>query len=83
LEQEDQGVHHTWLYSWPSFVKEIYICFGIPDVVAEATHSLDHLCMNSDNWIATYNVAFCKGITHRQFLITLSMSGEGEFKKEQ
>ena len=23
LEQENQGVHHVWLYSWSSFVKEI------------------------------------------------------------
>jgi len=58
LEQEDRGVHHAWLYSWPSFVKEMHTCFGIPDVVAEAAHSLDHLHMNPDDRIATYNVAF-------------------------
>jgi len=58
LEQEDQGVHHEWLYSWPSFVKEMHTCFGIPDVVAEVAHSLDHLHMNPDNRIAIYNVAF-------------------------
>ena len=58
LEQEDQGVHHAWLYSWPSFVKEMHTYFGIPDVVAEAAHSLDHLCMNPDDRIATYNIAF-------------------------
>jgi len=34
--------------------------FGIPDVVVEAAHSLDHLCMNPDDWIATYNVAFLR-----------------------
>jgi len=32
--------------------------FGIPDVTAEAAHSLDHLCMNPDDQIAIYNVAF-------------------------
>jgi len=32
--------------------------FGIPDVVVEAAYSLDHLCMNPDDRIATYNVAF-------------------------
>jgi len=32
--------------------------FGIPDVAAEAAHSLDHLRMNPDDRIATYNVAF-------------------------
>jgi len=58
LEQEDRGVHHTWLYFWPSFVKEMHTYFGIPDVAAEAAHSLDHLWMNPDDWIATYNVAF-------------------------
>jgi len=58
LEQENQGIHHTWLYSWPSFVKEMHTYFGIPDIVAEASHSLDHLHMDSDNQIATYNVAF-------------------------
>jgi len=58
LEQEDQGVHHTWLYSWPSFVKEMHTYFGIPDVVAEAAHSLDHLRMNLDDRIATYNITF-------------------------
>jgi len=58
LEQEDQGVHHVWLYSWPSFVKEMHTCFGIPDVVVEAAHSLDHLHINPDDRIATYNVAF-------------------------
>jgi len=36
----------------------MHIYFGIPDIAVEATHSLDHLCMNSDDWIATYNVAF-------------------------
>jgi len=58
LEQEDRGVYHAWLYSWPSFVKEMHTCFGIPDVVAEAAHSLNHLCMDSDDRIATYNIAF-------------------------
>jgi len=58
LEQEDRGVHYAWLYSWPSFVKEMHTCFGIPDVVAEAAHSLDHLRMNPDDRIATYNIAF-------------------------
>jgi len=58
LEQEDRGVHHAWLYSWPSFVKEMHTYFGIPDVVAEAAYLLDYLCMNSDNRIATSNVAF-------------------------
>jgi len=32
--------------------------FGIPDVAAEAGHSLDHLRMNPNDRIATYNVAF-------------------------
>jgi len=36
----------------------MHTCFGIPDVVAEAAHSLDHLRMNPDDRIATYNVAF-------------------------
>jgi len=58
LEQEDQGVHHAWLYSWPSFVKEMHTCFGIPDIIVEAAHSLDHLRINPDDRIATYNVAF-------------------------
>jgi len=58
LEQKDQGVHHAWLYSWSSFVKEMHTYFGIPDVAAEAAHSLDHLHMNPDDWIAIYNVAF-------------------------
>jgi len=57
-EQEDQGVYYIWLYSWPSFVKEIHTYFGIPNAIAEAAHFLDHLRMNPDNWIATYNVAF-------------------------
>jgi len=50
----------VWLYSWPSFVKEMHTCFGIPDVVAEAAHSLDHLRMNPDDRIAIYNVAFLR-----------------------
>jgi len=57
LEQEDRGIHHAWLYFWPSFVKEMHTYFGIPNVVAEAAHSLDHLHMNPDDWITTYNVA--------------------------
>jgi len=40
LEQEDQGIHHAWLYSWFSFVKEMHTHFGIPDVAAEAAHSV-------------------------------------------
>jgi len=60
LEQEDRGIHHTWLYSWPSFVKEMHTYFGTPDVVAEAAHSVDHLRMNPDDRIATYNVAFLR-----------------------
>jgi len=51
LEQKDQDVHHAWLYFWFSFVKEMHIYFGIPDIVTEAAHSLDHLRMNSDDWI--------------------------------
>ena len=58
MEQEDQDVHHAWLYFWSSFVKEMHACFGIPDVVVEVAHSLDHLHIDSDNWIATYNIAF-------------------------
>ena len=34
--------------------------FGIPDVAAESAHSLDHLRMNPDDWIAIYNVAFLR-----------------------
>jgi len=36
----------------------MHTCFGIPDVVAEAAHFLDHLRMNPDNQIAIYNIAF-------------------------
>jgi len=32
--------------------------FGIPDVVTESAYSLDHLCMNTDDQIAIYNIAF-------------------------
>jgi len=67
LEQEDQGIHHAWLYSWPSFVKEMHTYFGILDVVAEAAHSLDHLRMNSDDQIASYNIAFLWYSTESQW----------------
>jgi len=67
LEQEDQGIHHAWLYFWPSFVKEMHTCFGIPDIVVEAAHSLDHLHMNPDDWIATYNIAFLQYSTQLQW----------------
>jgi len=60
LEQEDRGVHHVWLYSWSSFVKEMHTYFSIPDVTAEAAHSLDHLHMNPDDRIAIYNIAFLR-----------------------
>jgi len=36
----------------------MHIYSGIPDIAAEAAHSLDHLYMNSDDQIAIYNVAF-------------------------
>jgi len=68
LEQEDQDIHHTWLYFWPSFVKEMHTCFGIPDVVAEVAHSLDHLHMNPDDQIVTYNVAFLWYSTELQWI---------------
>jgi len=32
--------------------------FGIPDVAVESAHSLDHLHINPDDWIAIYNIAF-------------------------
>jgi len=67
LEQEDQDVHHAWLYSWSSFVKEMHTYFGIPDVAAKSAHSLDHLCMNPDDRIATYNVAFLWYSAHLQW----------------
>jgi len=67
LEQGDQGVHHVWLYSWSSFVKEMHTYFGIPDVATEAAHSLDHLCMNPDDWIAIYNIAFLWYFTQLQW----------------
>jgi len=41
--------------------------FGIPDVTAEAAHSLDHLCMNPDDQIAIYNVAFLRYSTELQW----------------
>jgi len=68
LEQEDQGVHHVWLYSWSSFVKEMHTYFGIPDVVVEAAHSLDHLRMNPDDRIAIYNVAFLRYSAELQWM---------------
>ena len=68
LEQEDQNIHHTQLYSWLSFVKEMHACFGIPDIVAEAAHSLDHLHMDSDDQIATYNVTFLQYSTELQWM---------------
>jgi len=58
LEQEDQDIHHMWLYFWSSFVKEMHTYFGIPDIAVEVAYSLDHLHMNSDDWIAIYNIAF-------------------------
>ena len=58
MEQEDQDVHHVWLYSWFSFVKEMHTYFGISDVTAEVAYSLDHLRMNPDDQIVIYNVAF-------------------------
>jgi len=67
LEQEDRGVHHAWLYSWSSFVKEMHTYFGIPDVAAESAYSLDHLYMNPNNRIATYNVAFLRYSAHLQW----------------
>jgi len=36
----------------------MHTCFDIPDIVVEVAHSLDHLHMNPDDWIAIYNVAF-------------------------
>ena len=47
-----------WLYFWSSFIKEMHTCFGIPDIVVEVAYFLDHLYMNPDDQIATYNVAF-------------------------
>jgi len=67
LEQEDRGVHHVWLYSWSSFVKEMHTHFGIPDVAVEAAHSLDHLRMNPDDRITIYNVAFLRYSAHLQW----------------
>ena len=58
----------VWLYFWSSFVKEMHIYFGIPDIVAEAAHSLNHLRMNSDNQIATYNIAFLQYSTMLQWI---------------
>jgi len=52
------SIHHVWLYSWASFVKEMHTYFGISDVVVEVAHSLDYLRMNSDDQIAIYNIAF-------------------------
>ena len=40
--------------------------FGIPDVAAELAHSLDHLYMNPNNRIATYNIAFLRYSAHLQ-----------------
>ena len=57
----------VWLYFWSSFVKEMHTYFGIPDIVVEAAHSLDHLCMNSDDQIATYNIAFLQYSTMLQW----------------
>ena len=57
----------VWLYFWSSFVKEMHTYFGIPDIVAEAAHSLDHLHMNSDDQIATYNIAFLQYSTMLQW----------------
>jgi len=68
LEQKNQGVHHAWLYSWSSFVKEMHTYFGIPDVAVKAAHSLDHLCMNPDDQITTYNIAFLRYSAQLQWL---------------
>ena len=66
LEQEDQGIHHTWLYFWSSFVKEMHTYFGISDIVVKAAQSLDHLHMNSDDQIAIYNITFLQYSTELQ-----------------
>jgi len=42
--------------------------FGIPDVAAEAAYSLNHLRMNPDDRIATYNVAFLRYSAQLQWL---------------
>jgi len=41
--------------------------FGIPDVAAEVAHSLNHLHMNPDNQITTYNIAFLQYSTQLQW----------------
>ena len=46
----------------------MHACFGIPDIVAEAAHSLDHLHMDSNDQIATYNIAFLQYSTELQWM---------------
>ena len=42
--------------------------FGIPDITAEAAHSLDHLYMNPDDRIAIYNIAFLQYSAQLQWI---------------
>jgi len=42
LEQENQGVHHTWLYSWSSFVKKIVMINLISYRCSLLCNHMDH-----------------------------------------
>jgi len=46
----------------------MHIYFGIPDIVVEAAHSLDHLCINPDARIAIYNIAFLQYSAQLQWI---------------
>jgi len=54
----------------------------------KVSHGKSHKCVTVVLWTSSYILyglplhQKCKGITHRQPLITLSMSGKGKLKKE-
>jgi len=58
LQQEDLSYTQPWLSTWYLFVEELWVHFGLSDLVEDAANLIDNLCMKPEDKIATYNVEF-------------------------
>jgi len=52
LEQENQGVHHAWLYSWSSFVKKIVTINLISYRCSSLCNHMDHFFVSYIQWLS-------------------------------
>ena len=54
----DPEAFEEWMFSWPEFIHQLKVNFGLLDPVGDAKDDLEHLKMKDNQRIVKYNIEF-------------------------